>query len=184
MFCTSCGKQLDDNAKFCIYCGAQLSVSEEHVDTKSDAKRSAAKDNDETKITVERDEPVAPPPAPAPAQPKEKKPIDYAKLSQVFFILYVLSGAAVFFLDGIMMPASLMYANGFSVFIGIIMLFVAAFNLFVTIFRFVAYLKSSPEERAKNRTREIICFVIGIMLFLFAFISSILCFGVYARVHK
>ena len=178
MFCTSCGKQIDDNAKFCIYCGAHLSANEAPAYEEPPAEEAVA----DTKISVDREAPaptpvVTPQPTPPPAQPQEKKPVDYGKYSQVFWILYILSGVAILFLDVLMVQSKMFFSRGFGIFLGIIMLLVAVFSLFVTIFRFVTFVKSSAEEKNKNKTREILCFVIGIMLFLFAFSSIIVCFG-------
>ena len=37
MFCTKCGKEIDDSAKFCKYCGSPVEVvTEEPLETSSD----------------------------------------------------------------------------------------------------------------------------------------------------
>lgn len=44
MYCKNCGKQIDDNSKFCQFCGATIAGEEKHEDEQSQATRRAVFD--------------------------------------------------------------------------------------------------------------------------------------------
>lgn len=200
MFCTSCGKQIEENSKFCIYCGSQIflpaddkaqQISESvdqapvtHTDKLEDGVESSQPAD--KKFTVEQDRS---PKSESPVQTtqkteiKPKEPIDLTKYDNVFWIIYVLTGAAGLFTDGMMIPSAIMFANGFTVFLGVVAMLLAVANTVIAILRFINSLKATPEDRAANKTRDIIWFAISIMLFIFLMVSCIMCFGVVARVN-
>lgn len=202
MFCTSCGKQIEDNSRFCIYCGKQLTLpdnnTERHADEPSetaDASMPKKREEsvtvpptDEKRFAVDQEqkpapEPPAQAPTPPPPQPKPKEPVDLTKYENVFKMIFVLTGVAGLFTYGLMIPSTIMFANGFSAFLGVIAMLLAMGNIVFAILRFVNSFKASPEEKAKNKFRNITLFAIGIMLFVFLMISCIMCFGVVARVN-
>ena len=82
MFCTNCGKNIEDNVKFCGFCGAVINAAPEaeaYIQTPHYAEAEPVKP---VRNTAER----------------KKKKISFKKIIAVILVLAILGGAATFFI--------------------------------------------------------------------------------------
>ncbi len=165
--CPQCGKELDDNVKFCTGCGTPLGSAEP------------------TKAEPPTADPVQPTAQAAPATeqpaspPKEKKPIDYTMFDKCFWVLYVVFGA----LSYLCVELGSIYtgvSTGFTVFLGVLSLVFVLGFVAIAVVRKLATMKESEEDRKKHALRDNICLAVSAVMLIFVLIGAI---GLFNIVH-
>ncbi len=159
--CPQCGRELDDNVKFCVGCGTPVGSVEP-----SKAEPPVA-ENTATAPAAEK--PAEP--------PKEKKPIDFTLFDKCFWVLYVVCGA----LSYLCVELASIYTGvsaGFTVFLGVMSLVLVVCFVAVAVVRKFATMKESEEDRKKHALRDNICLAVSVVMFIFVLIGAIGIFNI------
>lgn len=156
MYCRNCGAEIPENAKFCSKCGTSIEHANVGVDN-SQAREPSAQS------------------VPATEKPP-KKPIDFGKFNKYFWLIYITLGVSGYLLIELA-SAYTTVSTGFAIALGVISILVAIAFCSVGIVRFVSFFKESEETRKKHSLVNTICMTIGIILFVYVVLASIVVFG-------
>lgn len=162
--CPNCGRELGDGVKFCTGCGTPLdNVAPASAPTPA----------------AQQTPPPAPTPEPAaqPAPPKEKKPIDFTKFNQHFWMLYIVVGVMSYLLvelGGIYAGVS----AGFTIVLGVLAIVFAVGFVCVAVVHKIAAGKMSDEDKAKYAMRDNICLAISAVIFIYVLLAAIGLFNI------
>lgn len=159
--CRNCGSEIPPYAKFCTKCGISqpIDLSQEQATATQSAELPQQSVQD------------------AASTPQPKKPADFTWFNKNFIILFVIAGVSAYALTELG-AAYMGLSVGFGITLCVFALIFASAFLAIGILRFVAAYRESGEVRAKTRTRDVICFALSIIGFLFVFLSCIALFCV------
>ncbi|MCH5165181.1 MAG: zinc ribbon domain-containing protein [Clostridiales bacterium] len=172
-YCKHCGTEIPDFAKFCPKCGTADPIQVQEVKEPPKAP--------EQPVAVKEEQPQPVQPTPQPTQPaqqqstKDSNPDVKGWFTRNFMILYVLTGILAYALTEL--SASYMsVSKGFSITLGVFAILIALVFALIGIFNFITSLSASPELREKNRTKNIIIFIIGLVVFVYVLLMCIVVF--------
>lgn len=164
-YCKNCGAELPDNAVFCSKCGIQDPVRAAY-----DAKESSAPAQE---VTQQNNAPV-----PQTNATTEKtttglsKPANMTWFKNNFMWLYVIIGVASYMLLQLGTVMIACGALGFGVMLCVLSIMAAIAFCVLGIIRFATADNKATIGR-KFSNADIICFALGIMIFLYVFIMAI-----------